>query len=513
MKKIDLAAVATKQKQFFKIDMLDFMEQPWVKKWLSTNYGDKWVAAMRISCPFKEKFMEISVEVTDNNVAGDQARMCIQFQSPIWNISYMNIFRVPQKPVAEWACNPSVELSTAVIVGQPVEPSFLWQMKDVSHNVQTSGWDPEVFVEDENGIVIPAFHFLPDKAHPKKTTAEHCVGTECEGNVYFDGFQAEFTTRAQSCHGYGMDYVRGGLHKVLVEAQKFNPKAKLSTKNVFEIPNRFLMEATPDQVGLGCMPSLNAYGRESFTIDDPRMLPVRVAGGHIHYGLMSKSDMEKIKKLTPPTIQQRIKAIDRLAGIATVAMFDEVDNPLRREFYGRAGEYRETKYGYEYRVLSNAWLGAPEVAHIVMEMTRSANRLAWFTDEQIGWKINDAKVQEIINYCDVKSARKFVMANWNIWEMIFKERFYSYPEAVPKLKEAIEGGIHAAYPKFGDIEGNWHLKGDWLIHSDNSKSTWGQYSAENPCKLKTLPIVPSALTAVKSTLTQAKRSSAISARA
>ena len=58
-------------------------------------------------------------------------------------------------------------------------------------NIEYSGWDPEIFVEDEKGIV-PAFQFLPNK------TAGIPTG---RGRAYYDGFQAEFTTTPIHCHG------------------------------------------------------------------------------------------------------------------------------------------------------------------------------------------------------------------------------------------------------------------------------------------------------------------------
>jgi hypothetical protein len=472
---------AAKKMLYYKLDVTHFLRQKWFDTFIYNNYGVH-VAGHRL-LDQAPATVEMSYQGSDAGPAGGFG--CIQFLVSIIGYQYLNFtYGLDAKTKA-----------TAEIRVEPLEaPSFAWKFKEAAHGVATSGWDPEIFVEDEKGDVIPAFHFLPDKSNPKFTTADFaCVGID-RGNVYYDGFQAEFTTRAQSCHGYGMDYIRGGLHAVLENARKHYPKAKLSSKSVFPIPGRFLQNGTPDQIGLGCKPSLNVYGRESFTIEDPRMLPVRVAGGHIHFGFTRKHQ----------TVEA-IKALDRFAGLATVGMFDEVDDPMRREFYGRAGEYRGTQYGYEYRVLSNAWLCAPEIAHVVMELTRGANRFIGFTNEQLGWKLEDKQVEEIINYCDVKAARKIIKKHWNLWSMLLTNRFYDAPQALPLLYQAIQCGVHSVYPEFENIERNWHLEkgATWLRHSNNSEQTWRAFALRNTCKSTILQNVPFAKTATKPTSTAA----------
>lgn len=72
----------------------------------------------------------------------------------------------------------------------------------------------------------------------------------------------------------------------------------------------------------------------------------RFAGGHIHLGYM-KNDI-------PPFVVAQFA--DLSLGLPSVAHDKQ---GKRREIYGKAGRYRPTKYGIEYRTLSNFWLFEP----------------------------------------------------------------------------------------------------------------------------------------------------------
>lgn len=484
MKTIDIRKLATGKPHYFELDMVDLQKQPWFVAWMGGNFGSNYLSYYGKAPDSLE-----AVIVTSPGLSG---ATIINFDGAQKWINSGN--RISLYGYAPTSYDQFLRPKEAFVRAREIEPTFhqLLSAHPVS-GVATSGWDPEIFVVDEKENLLPAFDFLPAKSKPIKTKDMYaCDGRA--GNVYYDGFQAEFTTFVGSCHGYGIDYLRAGLKEVLHAARLKTPKAKLSIRNVFHIPQNVLLSATDEQVGLGCLPSQNVYGRDPFIVEDPRSLPVRVAGGHIHFGLSNPLNGSKIKDVT-----SHIKALDRIVGLMSVAIFDEVDDPMRREFYGRAGEYRQPNYGYEYRVLSNAWLGDPHVAHIIMETARSANRLVGITDEQVGWKLTDDKVQEIINYCDVKSARKILKKHWDVWEKIVGARFCLLPNAMISLKEIVFGGVHAGFPDFNNIEQNWMLtSGDWKRHSDDSRKTWAGHSAQERyltlCKSATSAPAPSVLT-------------------
>lgn len=335
----------------------------------------------------------------------------------------------------------------------------------------TTGWDPEIFVVDGDNELIPAFNFLPDKkdpfmiAQPKRVKgSDKLVGSY----AYWDGFQAEFSTIPDQCHGWGFDALRTGLDTILKKAKKHNPKARLTTQNVFELDVNFLATAQPEHVALGCDPSFNAYGTDPFMIENPFQLPYRMAGGHIHLGLNGGA----------PKYEQACsyaKYLDFLVGIPSVGMFAEIDTPIRRQFYGRAGEFRLPNHGIEYRTLSSAWLGHPAVGHLLMDYARRAIgvRIAErFKLSDIG--LNDEYVRDVINNTDVAAARKIYRDNQIIWDCVASD-MYSLENSIKAAHRIVLEGVESAFPTFRDVKRNWCLDGvsHWATHSnDSAGGTW-----------------------------------------
>src|ERR1700676_1509478 len=116
----------------------------------------------------------------------------------------------------------------------------------------TLGADPEIFVEHKNGVLFPAFEFLPNKYKPIQTIEE-------KQNVYWDGFQAEFTIQPNTDISKCINSIRFGLKAVLNEAKKKDKDACLSKQTVVNVPLTTLANLPNEYVEFGCMPSYNAY--------------------------------------------------------------------------------------------------------------------------------------------------------------------------------------------------------------------------------------------------------------
>lgn len=338
--------------------------------------------------------------------------------------------------------------------------------------VNLTGADPEIFVCDEAGKLIPAFEFLPSQKESTpigrnframECAGPHPIGAPC--NVYYDGFQAEFDMVPGHCHGYGVDRVRMGLSKLRTALLKHNPKASLMPNPVVRLDPSKMGEFTDEQVALGCDPSLNAYGSSGVVVPNPRELPVRFAGGHIHFGMV---DPEKVNK---PAF---VKWMDFFCALPCVGIFATVDDPIRRNFYGRAGEYRDKSYGLEYRVMSNAWLYDPRINHMVWNLARSGTGLASIYGGPGELDFDETEIQRIINETDVDAARAFVAKNAAIYT-----RFNEMHWGTPYFKERnlflslVEEGVEAIFPNFRQIEKNWSLGSYWSYHSNNLKASFG----------------------------------------
>lgn len=345
---------------------------------------------------------------------------------------------------------------------------LIWHQQ---HCITKTGWDPEMFVTDEKNTLLPAFSFLPSKQNPVVYSngykIRNLIHPERPNLLYYDGFQAEFTTYPIHCHGYGVDYLRSGLRGILMEARNKVPKAKLSLKSVFKISPAMMMASDDEFVALGCKPSENVYGVEPLVVEDARMFPYRVAGGHIHFAIS-----EPIKTTHLSNI---IKALDLFLALPAVGMFADVDDPLRREFYGKAGEHRIPSYGFEYRTMSNAWLCSPIITHGLMDLARRAvagGQVKGFAVKSFG--TSEEEVQEVINYCDVKRARKIVETNWSAWQGLLASGHYGV-KMQQAMCDGILGGVGTIVPEYENVEQNWSLGiPEWRKHSDDSNQTWAK---------------------------------------
>lgn len=327
-------------------------------------------------------------------------------------------------------------------------------MKNLSqHLIYTGhiGSDPEIFVEDKDNNIIPAFEFLGSKKEKKNLTIENLP-------VYWDGFQAEFETVPNTCLSYHVDSIRAGLLKVWKDAKVRNSQARLSTKTVFEVPFQLIANAKNEHVEFGCMPSLNAYGMFGLKIDG-RDTNIRSAGGHIHFGIGKQEDA---------VVEREVKALDAILGVACVSMFAKWDNPARRTMYGLAGEYRLPPHGMEYRVLSNAWMFHPVITNLVFDLSRKAlifgqkNLLSY-------WKASEEETISIINNCDVEKAREVLNRNKDLLIQLFVA-CYSNTSYAKKAYDIFFEGMESVIKDPTDLITNWSLDKRWVNHNGNANS-------------------------------------------
>lgn len=316
----------------------------------------------------------------------------------------------------------------------------------LGHNFHV-GCDPEIFVEDENGVVLPAFKFLGSKKKPDLFA---------QNTIYWDGFQAEFTTIPVGCLAYEVDYIQQGIDGVSRLAKKYNPKAKLSVKTVMDIPQEMLNDAKEEHVEFGCMPSLNAYGIKGKALPG-REVPFRPVGGHIHFGCGKLEDEEVVNG---------IKALDAILAVACVSLFEKYDDPRRRQLYGLPGEYRLPPHGVEYRTLSNAWMVHPLITHLVFDLSRKAfmfGRKGFLKH----WKHDEKETLDCIIKCDAPKAREIMIRNEAILLEIIKA---AYPNAKPgeiaAVLKVLHKGVDAIVKDASDFEKNWSLDGSWKVHSE-----------------------------------------------
>lgn len=318
------------------------------------------------------------------------------------------------------------------------------------------GSDPEIFVENSKGALIPAFDFLGSKEKPDTTERQpDGYGDAKPNTLYWDGFQAEFTTNDSHCMGWHGDSIQCGLEGILNRAKKHNRNAKLSIKTVFDIPPELLKKSAPEHVAFGCNASFNAYGMNGLQAPGEQVT-YRSAGGHVHLGFPKKYSKEEYEKM--------VKALDAILGVAGVSMHAKYDDPRRRIMYGLAGEYRLPPHGLEYRVLSNAWLFHPVIANIVFDLARSAAMFG-LKDLLKHWDAKEEETIAVINTCDVEGARAILKRNKDLLLSILKARYRNESYCNYAFKAIFEG-MESVIKDPSDIEKNWNLNSIWKNHCD-----------------------------------------------
>jgi len=353
----------------------------------------------------------------------------------------------------------------------------------------TLGADPEIFFEKKNGQVIPAWEFLPEKPAPVKLTPEQ---PEAVFEHYWDGFQGEFTIQNGTCAAYFTDRIHRALKDLIGRLQTYDPTAVLSQKSVIEVSANDL-ETLPDPyVTLGCKPSLNAYGVTGGDMKDPRSLPFRFAGGHIHLGNVD------YRKRAP----QIVKAIDAMLGVASVGIFAEMDDPRRRRWYGLAGEYRLPDHGVEYRVLSNAWLCAPPIALLCLDMIRQAAAIGFGGETDWYFQTSDEEVQSLINNYDVKGAREYVRRHERVYRRFAELKYGTQNDPATTLFKAIYEGAGAVVDTSA-MKKNWLLGAGecWVTHVGSPGVSFNSLSANLKAERERLVVEQSGIFHSKFTYT------------
>jgi hypothetical protein len=279
------------------------------------------------------------------------------------------------------------------------------------------GADPEVFAVDSEGTIIPAFNFLPEQGK-KIRNPYNTAGTLANEAVYNDGFQAEFCFPAMSCHESVVDLTQRGMKFILQLAKKVDPKARLSSSPVLDIPEQLMMKAAEIHTRLGCAPSENIYGDKGTEVVNGAMLPFRFAGFHIHHGIDKAN-------LTPDVVGRAVQALDGIAGVMSIALFGHKEDKRRREFYGRAGEFRLPAHGLEYRVISSRMLQHPVYTHILLDAARWATRIGLTCHYSLLTQTPDDAVRQAINTSDQKLARELLAANKGLILPFLEKRYNS----------------------------------------------------------------------------------------
>lgn len=152
-------------------------------------------------------------------------------------------------------------------------------------------------------------------------------------------------------------------------------------------------ELQSDQAKLfGCDVDYNAYTMKANPKPKGTSTNLRSAGFHIHIGYENPN---------VDTSLALVKYMDAFLGIPSVV---KDKDKKRRSLYGKAGCFRLTDYGVEYRVLSSAMMSSTSKLSFIWKQLQKVMRAY-----RIGYALPSIDlVQEAINSSDVELAKQLI---------------------------------------------------------------------------------------------------------
>lgn len=203
----------------------------------------------------------------------------------------------------------------------------------------TIGADPELFIiNSATGAVVSSIGLIPgEKGNPYRSNdMPEGYGLE------IDNILAEFNIPPVTTkEGFieAMTYMKDYIKK-FVKAK--NKNLDILCKASMMVDEDQLQ--SPEAKLFGCSVDYNAYTEGPNPKPEGERTNLRSAGFHIHIGY---------DNCNVDTSLQLIKYLDMYLGIPSVLKDDDTK---RRSLYGKAGCFRLTPYGLEYRVLSSYFL-------------------------------------------------------------------------------------------------------------------------------------------------------------
>ena len=126
----------------------------------------------------------------------------------------------------------------------------------------------------------------------------------------------------------------------------------------------------------GCDPDFDAwlFGEPMVCeVSDRGNGTLRSFGGHIHVGYLKGSGNEFLRQMSGKI--KMVQVMDATLGLASVIHDKSAGSTLRRKLYGKAGAYRPTPYGVEYRTLSNFWIFEEKYQKLMWHLTNTALKI------------------------------------------------------------------------------------------------------------------------------------------
>ncbi len=236
----------------------------------------------------------------------------------------------------------------------------------------TIGSDPELVIVDKKGHPVSALRVL-------KTTKDKPIELGDGIRIYADNVLAEAAFTPVT-----LDKIVERIHQVLRRMKMALGDYSILPQAAITFPKKELDVELKDEDGeiyasaweIGCNANFGAY-RPLADLINPKLNftdGIRTGSFHIHVGNADWENGKDDRLMTMASKIEAIKLMDLYVGASSIVWDNDASAPVRRKYYGKAGEFRPTKYGIEYRVLGNYALTCPHLVEMVFELVRLAMR-------------------------------------------------------------------------------------------------------------------------------------------
>lgn len=263
-------------------------------------------------------------------------------------------------------------------------------MKTKKANNITLGADPECFIVNEKtGKVVSSIGIIPGEKGDPWRSDDMPDGYGIE----IDNILAEFNipaARSRKDFVDSMEYMKDYLRNFV---KKVDPDLNIKC-SASEIVDEDQLQSYEAKL-FGCSVDYNIYTGMPNPKPHGETTNLRSAGCHIHCGY-DNPDVDRSLEL--------LQLFDLYLGIPSIVM--DTDQ-RRRTLYGKAGCFRLTSYGFEYRVLSSAMYATPELSGFIYDQCMKAIDAYNSGDIKFSRKFK-TRIQETIDSGNVEEARKII---------------------------------------------------------------------------------------------------------
>jgi len=263
-----------------------------------------------------------------------------------------------------------------------MEKKEFFQYKNI-----TVGSDPEFLIADKSGKLISSIGIILGKKDAPQYLDHLGDGYAIQTDNVLGEFNIPCARSAEEAASYMRvmkNYVEGFL-----EPLGLHPVYKASGNYGYD------QLTCEEAIIFGCCPDFNAWTRQENDKPDPEDFTLRSAGCHFHVGYDNFNDDASL---------DLIKAMDLFLGVPSVIV--DTDE-LRRNLYGKAGAFRKTGFGCEYRTISAFALSDDKLTEWFFgQIYKAVDYLNNNGTEVLN--ANSERIQGIINSGDVEGAKSLL---------------------------------------------------------------------------------------------------------